>query len=196
MLASIKRKTTRNPVQDGSASLASPVEEYDQSKAMAGWMRDVPSPTTYRVESPPRDREVPVLPPVRRAAGHEGPSIPSSSQGDSPPASRGYAMPSALPRIHASGDTLSQPRHHLDNVRSSMSARFTSAGYSDSLYYPHPQQSPVDILSGQIAALEERVQRLSDLLAAERIDNIRSSLDSASYLLQLTGWIGEGKGAS
>ena len=57
LLASIKRKTTRPSNADGG-SLASPTEEYDQNRAMAGWMRDTGGSSIsgggYR-HSPPRD---------------------------------------------------------------------------------------------------------------------------------------------
>jgi len=195
LLASIKRKTTRNATQEGSVPLASPIEEYDQAKAMAGWMRDAHHGGSNRGNSPPRDREALMLTSVRRAPGYEKLSLSGSSQAESPPASGHYGAPPNLVRIPLSMDTSPQPRHQSHPSHPAATAHFSQAGFSGSPYYPQPQPSPVDMLSGQVAALEDRVQRLTDTLSTERVDNVRSHLDLTSYLLQLSGWIGESMGS-
>ena len=208
LLASIKRKTTRPSNADGG-SLASPTEEYDQNRAMAGWMRDTGGSNVsgggYR-HSPPRDPKPMSGPPPHgrpKVFGYNaqtGETItPRQSVDGGRPTSRGHqwdgpvgqggrmSMPPPPPGMESGG----QQRYHQEGGRPSLSSRFAPPGYPDSPYYPQPHHSPVDSLSTQVATLEDRVQRLADVLNGERLDNIRSNLDFMSYLLQLTGWIGE-----
>ena len=89
-------------------------------------------------------------------------------------------------------DTISQ-RYHPDPGRSLQSAhRFgltEHPGFPGSALYSQHQQSPVGALAGQVAILEDRVQRLTETLNNERIDNVRNHLDYASYMLHMMDWL-------
>ena len=205
LLASIKRKTTRPSNADGGA-LASPTEEYDQNRAMAGWMRESGGPNMggggYR-NSPPRDKPMGGPPPQGRPKvygynAQTGETITPRHPGEGPrPTSRGHQWDG--PPGHSSRMTMPPPppgiehgaqqRYHPEASRPSLSSRFAPLGYPDSPYHPQPHHSPTEALSTQVATLEDRVQRLAEVLNGERLDNIRSNLDFTSYLLQLIGWL-------
>jgi len=157
-------------------------------------MKDTPN-TSLRASSPTRTREIAAQPSARRVVGYEGASVSVSSQGDSPPAARKYGLSSSASRMSPLGENVSSQRYHPESGRTSIPPRYASPGFPDSPFYPQPQQSPVDVLSSQVATLEDRVQRLTDMLNTERIDSVRSNLDTVSHLLQVTGWFESGKGA-
>jgi hypothetical protein len=117
----------------------------------------------------------------------EGPRPTSRGhQWDGPPGhSSRMTMPPPPPGIEHGA----QQRYHPEASRPSLSSRFAPLGYPDSPYHPQPHHSPTEALSTQVATLEDRVQRLAEVLNGERLDNIRSNLDFTSYLLQLTGWL-------
>lgn len=195
LLASIKRKTTRPSNADEGRPLVSPTEELDGPKMVAGWMNHGSTypQTSFRTNSPP-PRDIPA--PGSRSHGFGW----DSRSGDPPrgvhderrPSSKGY--PWETSQLAARMPRPPEPQRYDPSRPSLPAQRYAPPGYPDSPFYPQPQHSPVDALSGQVATLEDRVQRLTETLNAERIDNVRSNIDFTSYLLQLTGWVGEGKG--
>ncbi|WVO12463.1 hypothetical protein L204_100062 [Cryptococcus depauperatus] len=169
LLPSIKRKSSR-PTHDG-LSLTSPTEDPpDMSKAVAGWMRD-----PYRTVSSPHSQQSSFYPYNDLGARKD----------DRPP-SRG-GMWERQPRMLPPSDTPPPVRFHPDPSRPPLPAqRYHPMGYPESPIYG---QSPMmDSLLAQVAMLEERVQRLQEVLNNDRVEHVRSSLDFTSYLLQMVGW--------
>lgn len=153
--------------------------------------RDPPAPSR---PSPPRDasgRPIAVygynvqtgemvMPRVRE---EDRPSTGEVWERPPPPASAASSSKNS-----GSFDSQSQIKSHPDPNRPTLSGT-RHAVLPESPFYPqqaHP--SPVAALSDQVAMLEDRVQRLTELLNAERIDHTRGSLDLTSYLMQVLDW--------
>ncbi|RXK37767.1 hypothetical protein M231_04923 [Tremella mesenterica] len=187
LLASIKRKSTRPNHADKEAT--SP-EEAETPRAVAGWMRErerdrapgwrsSPPPQEYagRVYGYNMQTGETVVP--RPSEPNRGPS--SLSLDSHPPLSASLRQQqSEAPRYHPDPNRPPLPPQHF-------------AGFPESPYYPQPptsHPSPAEALVAQVTSLEDRVMRLTELLNRERVDHARSSLDFASYLSKIAGWIG------
>ncbi len=179
------------PSHQESLSLASPT---DDDAPKAGWMRESGRPS-LRVNSPPRETR-PLRSEVHGYNLQTGEAIyPRQSR----EGGRGWSWESArgtstgtptgpLPPIDASGPRYLPDPSHPNHP--SLAIRFGgSSSVLESTYYPQtPRSSIVDALAEQVGALEDRVRRLMDALTAERIANVRGSLEFTSHLLQMTGW--------
>ena len=138
-----------------------------------------------------------------------GETIPARASADAP-RSRGWAWDGAqihpIQNVRAFHSAPQETTTRGPNTAPSTTTRFHAeptrpppaqdAGrYLDSPYYPQPSShvSAVELLSDQVASLEDRLSKVLDILNRERIDNVRDRLDFTSYLLQLTDWIGAGR---
>ncbi|KAK4687929.1 hypothetical protein P7C73_g2191, partial [Tremellales sp. Uapishka_1] len=185
LLASIKRKTTRGTNQ--ADALASPTDDQPDPapKAVAGWMKE-PGQASFRVSSPPRDFGRPYPPrEVEREMARE-------REREDRPTSSGYwsePRPQLQPIRPHEGR-----RVHPDPARPPLSShRYgMAASYPDSPYYPQPSvPSPVEAFSTQIASLEEKLERLSSILNAERLEHVKGNLELTSSVLQMVGWMAD-----
>jgi hypothetical protein len=64
-----------------------------------------------------------------------------------------------------------------------------NTGYSE---YPQPSlpsPSPIMALTSQVAFLEERIARLSEALSVERVENVRTHMDTLSYVASIALWL-------
>ncbi|ODN81551.1 hypothetical protein L202_01969 [Cryptococcus amylolentus CBS 6039] len=187
LLPSIKRKSSRPSAAEG-APLASPTDDSgpEVPKAVAGWMRDV-GPVGYHphhhMPSPNAASRAPLYPYT------DAPLAPPKL--DRPP-SRG--APAWDPRHPGASQRMPPPdnqvpvRYHPDPSRPPLSAgRYMPPGYAEPPVYGHPSQM-VDTLVSQVMLLEDKVQRLTDVLNNDRIEHVRNNLDFTSYLLQMVGW--------
>jgi hypothetical protein len=189
LLAQIKRKSTRPSQAEGS--VVSPTDETsDTTRAVAGWMRDAGN-TSMRVNSPPREV---IRPPVY---GHNlltGETIQPRQVEETRTPAHTFWDNSRPPNTAMSTGRIPEPppRFHPDPSRPPLTAqRYVAAPYPESPYYPQPQQpSPVSSLSSQVAFLEERTQRLSELINTERIQHVRSSLETNTAMMTLVNCIG------
>lgn len=203
LLASIKRKTTRPSTTD--AGPGSPTDE-DVPRPIAGWMRDTLGQNSQQ-DSVSTNSPLPAFDPPPRPFGLPRDSVqtrtPNSLIVEQRPWSRdgqwdnqgGQTTRMPPPPIHppASSDSgHSSHRYHPDPPRRFSTER-TPVPYTET-YYPQPQHSPIDTLTNQVATLEDKVQRLSHMISYERLANVRSNLDLSSYLLQLSGCVGDGQG--
>nr|XP_019003326.1 uncharacterized protein I203_04364 [Kwoniella mangroviensis CBS 8507]OCF66787.1 hypothetical protein I203_04364 [Kwoniella mangroviensis CBS 8507] len=214
LLASIKRKSSRPSVHDGGQPISPTEETAELSRPVAGWMRDVPPPGVpnhhpqiLRLSSPPQSRGNIVFPysgpnednrPTTTAGIWE--SRQPSSHGTAPPQPAPPAPPSISLRMPPPLQDLKTqshhqpqlPRFHPDPNRPPLSAhgqRFLPSNFPDSPYYPQqPPRSPLDSLSSQVIMLEDRLQRIAEVLNNDRIEHVRYNLDFTSYLLQMVGW--------
>lgn len=83
----------------------------------------------------------------------------------------------------------SNPRPSLPPALGSSSQIRPSTGYSE---YPQPSlpsPSPIMALTGQVAFLEERIARLSETLSVERVENVRTHMDTLSYVASIALWL-------
>nr|XP_019044244.1 hypothetical protein I302_07527 [Kwoniella bestiolae CBS 10118]OCF23174.1 hypothetical protein I302_07527 [Kwoniella bestiolae CBS 10118] len=213
LLASIKRKSSRPSAHEGGQPISPTEETAELGRPIAGWMRDAPpppqgNPQALRLSSPPQGRANIIFP----YSGPNEDSRPTTTGGlweSRQPSSHGNAPPPISLRMpppiseqtqphqhHPHQQQQSQPpvpRFHPDPNRPPLSAhaqRFLPApALPDSPYYPHQaQKSPIDSLSNQVAVLEERLQRITEVLNNDRIEHVRYNLDFTSYLLQMVGW--------
>jgi hypothetical protein len=188
LLAQIKRKSARSSQVEGQTAASPTDETSEMPRAVAGWMRE--SGNTSVRTSPVR--ETPTRGPVY---GHNlltGETIQPRQQEETRPSSQSYwdARP---PNTAMSTGRIPDPppRFHPDPTRPPLTAQRYVPQYPESPYYPQPQQpSPVTTLNGQVAFLEDRVQRLSDLLNNERVDHVRTSIDFTSAMLNLINTLG------
>ncbi|WVR00209.1 hypothetical protein IAU59_007351 [Kwoniella sp. CBS 9459] len=198
LLASIKRKSSRPSAQEGGQPISPTEEAPDAPKPVAGWMREA-GPPAFRLASPPHGPRV--------AFPH--PNQIHTQNEDSRPASRGGLWESRqpgpplpiqqqrMPPPEAQPQTQAQPqqpqpqvpRFHPDPSRPPLSAqRFLPPAYPEGSLYSQPPQTPsADALSRQVAALEEKLQKLTEILNNDRVEHIRSNIDFTSYLLQMVG---------
>ncbi|WWD03545.1 hypothetical protein V865_001598 [Kwoniella europaea PYCC6329] len=213
LLASIKRKSSRPSAHDGGQPISPTEETAELSRPVAGWMRDVPPPGVpnhhpqiLRLSSPPQSRGNIVFPysgpnednrPTTTAGIWE--SRQPSSHGNAPPPpappppSISLRMPPPLQDLQTQSHHQPQlPRFHPDPNRPPLPAhgqRFLPSNVPDSPYYPlQPPRSPLDSLSSQVIMLEDRLQRITEVLNNDRIEHVRYNLDFTSYLLQMVGW--------
>ncbi|WVQ67087.1 uncharacterized protein L199_005281 [Kwoniella botswanensis] len=214
LLASIKRKSSRPSAHDGGQPISPTGETAELSRPAAGWMRDVPPPGVpnhlpqiLRLSSPPQSRGNIVFPysgpnednrPTTTAGIWESRQPSSHGNGPPPPApappSISLRMPPPLQdfQTQSSNHQPQLPRFHPDPNRPPLSAhgqRFLPSNVPDSPYYPQqPPTSPLDSLSSQVIMLEDRLQRITEVLNNDRIEHVRYNLDFTSYLLQMVGW--------
>lgn len=143
-------------------------------RPIAGWMREDQPP--FRAASPVRE--------ILRSA-----SVSRQSEKEIKPMSRGFWNEE---RNFASNQRLPPPPLQTsDRPPPSTTARFSiPTAYPESPYYPQPTP-PVEVkaLSSQIAALEEKVERLTSTLTTERIEHAKSSMDMMQSLLQMSTWV-------
>ncbi|WVQ73044.1 hypothetical protein IAR50_002607 [Cryptococcus sp. DSM 104548] len=187
LLPSIKRKSSRPSAAEGAA-LASPTDDSgpEMPKAVTGWMRDVgqagyhPHP---HMPSPNAVSRVPLYP------YSDTPLAPPKL--DRPPSRGG---PSWDPRHPGASQRMPPPdnqvpvRYHPDPSRPPLTAgRYLPPGYAEPHIYGHPSQT-VETLVSQVMMLEDKVQKLTDVLNNDRIEHVRNNLDFTSYLLQMVGW--------
>ena len=199
----------------------SPPDELDISRPVAGWMRDsgyrgsVLQPTS---EDPPQLGQSSGRVPGPSSGGpvvgynlQTGEAVSARPVGErirlhhwdpSPSTSR---APHSYPEP-ASTIILNEPssgRYHSEPNRLAFSSRFaltpaaSGAGSQlESPYYSQPpsaSSSSLQELGQHVTDLEDKVQRLHELLNSERVENVRNNIDFTSYLLQVTSWIGSGQ---
>ncbi|KAK8853152.1 hypothetical protein IAR55_003853 [Kwoniella newhampshirensis] len=198
LLASIKRKSSRPSAQE-TGQLSPTEEAHDPSRPLAGWMSESDQ-ATFRLTSPRRSRRG-----ESYSYGGEAPPHSARSEDDSsisrggPWESRQPGLPQPLssqagfpPPPPLSDMQLHPPRFHPESggLPIGASHRVVSPGYPESPLYPPPiQASSMDAAPGYVAFLEEKIQRLAELVNEERIEQVRNRLDTTSYLLQLAGWL-------
>ncbi|WWC64681.1 uncharacterized protein I303_107292 [Kwoniella dejecticola CBS 10117] len=203
LLASIKRKSSRPSAHDGGQPISPTEDMAELAKPVAGWMRDMPGqagppssqPNVLRLASPPQAQRNIVFPysgpnednrPTTTAGLWE--SRQPSSHGNGPPPMTIRMPPPLSDRPPQPQSQV--PRYHPDPSRPPLSAqRFLPPNFSDSPYYPS-RSDPVSVesLSNQVIVLEERLQRITEVLNHDRIEHVRYNLDFTSYLLQMVGW--------
>ncbi|WVF73027.1 hypothetical protein IAT40_007845 [Kwoniella sp. CBS 6097] len=202
LLASIKRKSSRPSAHDGAQPISPTEEPPDAPKPVAGWMREA-GPAAFRLTSPPHGPRV-VFPypnqnhnqnqvedprPASRGGLWEsrqpGPPYPTQQQQRMPPPD---AQP--VPPGQSAQPQHQQPRFHPDPNRPPLSAqRFLPPAFPEGpLFAQSSLASPAESLSSQVTILEEKLQKLTEILNNDRVEHVRSNIDFTSYLLQMVGW--------
>ncbi|WWC71923.1 uncharacterized protein I206_105882 [Kwoniella pini CBS 10737] len=206
LLASIKRKSSRPSANDGGQPISPTEDVTELVKPVAGWMRDMPGqsgpltsqPNVLRLASPPQGQRSIVYP-------YSGPNEDSrptttgglwesrqpSSHGNGPPPLSSNRMPPPLQDQTNLRDQSHIPRFHPDSARPPLSGQrfLPTGGFPDSPYYSQRGEPPsVEALYCQITALEDKLQKMTEVLNHDRIEHVRYNLDFTSYLLQMSGW--------
>ncbi|OWT37336.1 hypothetical protein C362_04346 [Cryptococcus neoformans Bt1] len=190
LLPSIKRKSSRPSAPDGSNAFASPTDELPPStsnpaKSVAGWMKDVLQ-VPYRLPSPPHIDGQP-----QRSATYPYSDGFATRKDDGRSPTCGIAWDSlpAVQRMPPPPDNQIPMRYHPDPNRPALTAqRPYHPGYSESPLYGPTHSPSAETLLNQMSALEDKVQKLTDMLNNDRIEHVRNNLDFTSYLLQMVGW--------
>ncbi|UOH83601.1 hypothetical protein LQV05_006334 [Cryptococcus neoformans] len=187
--SNIKRKSSRPSAPDGSNAFASPTDELPPStsnpaKPVAGWMRDVIQ-VPYRLPSPHIDGQ------PQRSATYPYSDGFATRKDDGRSPTRGIAWDS-LPAVQGMPpppDNQIPMRYHPDPNRPALTAqRPYHPGYPESPLYGPTHSPSAETLLNQMSALEDKVQKLTDMLNNDRIEHVRNNLDFTSYLLQMVGW--------
>ncbi|EAL19201.1 hypothetical protein CNBH3000 [Cryptococcus deneoformans B-3501A] len=190
LLPSIKRKSSRPSAPDGSNTVTSPTDELPPStsnpiKPVAGWMRDA-VPVPYRMPSPPHIHGQP-----QRSATYPYSDGFATRKDDGRSPTRGMAwdpLP-AVQRMPPPPDNQIPIRYHPDPNRPVLTTqRFYHPGYPESPLYGPAHSPSAETLLNQMSVLEDKVQKLTDVLNNDRIEHVRNNLDFTSYLLQMIGW--------
>ncbi|WWC91626.1 uncharacterized protein L201_006572 [Kwoniella dendrophila CBS 6074] len=204
LLAKIKRKSSRPSAQDGGQPI-SPTEEITElARPVAGWMKEpngqsghgsgsYQHPNVLRLASPPqRNISYPYSGPNEDSrptttGGLWESRQPTSHSTTQPPIS--VRMPPPIQELPSQSQS-QVPRFHPDPSRAPLSGqRILPPSYSDTPYAAHPNQAySVEALSNQIVVLEEKLQKMTEVLNNDRIEYVRYNLDFTSYLLQMVGW--------
>ncbi|OCF38148.1 hypothetical protein I316_00372 [Kwoniella heveanensis BCC8398] len=194
LLASIKRKSSRPSTHDGAQPISPTEEPPDAPKPVAGWMREG-GPAAFRLTSPPPGPRVIFPYQNQNHNQNEGPRPASrgglwESRQPGPPHSAQQQQRMLPPDTQPPQPQSQQPRFHPDPTRPPLSAqRFLPPAYPDGALCPPPSQVVSgDSLAGQVTVLEEKVQKLTEILNNDRVEHVRSNLDFTSYLLQMVGW--------
>lgn len=95
----------------------------------------------------------------------------------------------AVQRMPPPPDNQIPMRYHPDPNRPALTAqRPYHPGYPESPLYGPTHWPSAETLLNQMSALEDKVQKLTDMLNNDRIEHVRNNLDFTSYLLQMVGW--------
>nr|KIR88443.1 hypothetical protein I308_01510 [Cryptococcus tetragattii IND107] len=190
LLPSIKRKSSRSSAPDGSNTVASPTDELPPNtsnpvKPVAGWMRDA-VPVPYRMLSPPHIHGQP-----QKSATYPYSDGSTTRKDDGGLPARGITwdpLP-AVQRMPPPLDNQIPIRYHPDPNRPPLTTQyFYRSGHTESPLYGPGHLPGAETLLNQMSALEDRVQKLTDVLNNDRIEHVRNNLDFTSYLLQMVGW--------
>ncbi|WWD19566.1 hypothetical protein CI109_104027 [Kwoniella shandongensis] len=180
----------------------SPTEELSEmSRSVAGWMPDA-GHATFRLPSPSRSSRVNPY-----SYGADVPPHPMKMEDDRPVSQSGVwesrqpgyrpALPPQPARIAVSSSSEPQTQHPLPRFHPDPSGpplgpaqRYIPPGYPDSPHYPPATQLPhVEGVTGHLTYLEEKIQRLAEVINEDRVEHVRYNLDFSSYLLQMVGWV-------
>ncbi|KIR71855.1 hypothetical protein I310_04538 [Cryptococcus deuterogattii CA1014] len=190
LLPSIKRKSSRSSAPDGSNTVASPTDELlpntsNPVKPVAGWMRDA-VPVPYRMLSPPHIHGQP----QKSATYPYSDGFTTRKDVGGLPA-RGITW-DPLPAVQHMPPPLDNQipiRYHPDPNRPPLTTQsFYRPGHTESPLYGPGHLPGAETLLNQMSALEDKVQKLTDVLNNDRIEHVRNNLDFTSYLLQMIGW--------
>ncbi|KAE8539527.1 hypothetical protein D1P53_004629 [Cryptococcus gattii VGV] len=188
--SNIKRKSSRSSAPDGSNTVASPTDELPPNtsnpvKPVAGWMRDA-VPVPYRMLSPPHIHGQP-----QKSATYPYSDGSTTRKDDGGLPARGITWDPfpAVQRMPPPLDNQIPIRYHPDPNRPPLSTQcFYRPGHTESPLYGPGHLPGAETLLNQMSALEDKVQKLTDVLNNDRIEHVRNNLDFTSYLLQMVGW--------